>query len=139
MSLSNLVKLNQRVEKSKRRRSAINQRVKISKPPFLDIRYWNWKTRTSNLLIILDITKTRKGITISQSSSFVGNDLITEPLTDESIGQFFWIQILKVTVMKYKKRIRNAVSPVIASMYFHRLISMCCQQYIWNILNSLKR
>lgn len=78
----------------------------------------------------MNITKTRKGITISQSSSFVANDLITEPLTDESIGQFFWLQILKVTVMKYKKKIRNAVLPVIASIYVHRLISMYCQQYI---------
>lgn len=130
MSLSDLVKLNQRVEKSKRRQSAINQRVKISKPPFLDLSLLKLKNRTSNLLIILDITKTRKGIKISQSFYFVANDLTTEPLTEESIGQLFGLQILKVTVMKYKKRIRNAVSPVIASIYLHRLISMCCQQYI---------
>lgn len=130
MSLSNLVKLNQRVEKSKRRQSAINQRVKISKPPFLDLSLLKLKNKNKESAYYLDITKTRKGITISQSSSFVAKDLITEPLTDEIIGQFFWLQILKVTVMKYKKRIRNAVSPVIASIYFHRLISMCCQQYI---------
>lgn len=124
------MKLNQRVEKSKRRQSAINQRVKISKPPFLDFSLLKLKNKNKQSAYYFGYYKTRKGIKISQSFSFVANDLITEPLTEESIGQFFWLQILKVTVMKYKKRIRNAVSPVIASIYFHRLISMCCQQYI---------
>lgn len=130
MSLSNLVKLNQRVEKSKRRRSAINQRVKISKPPFLDLSLLKLKNKNKQSAYYFGYYKTRKGIKISQSFSVVVYDLITEPLTEESIGQLFGLQILKVTVMKYKKKIRNAVLPVIASIYFHRLISMYCQQYI---------
>lgn len=104
MSLSNLVKLNQRVEKSKRKQSAINQREKISKPPFLDLSLLKLKNKNKQSAYYFGYYKTRKGIKISQSFSFVANDLITEPLTEESIGQFFWLQIHKVTVMKYKKK-----------------------------------
>lgn len=55
-------------------------------------------------------------MTISKSFYFWANDLITETLTEETISQLFGLHIPKVTVLKSKKkRIRNAVSPVIAS------------------------
>lgn len=63
----------------------------------------------------MNITKKSKGMAISKSFSFWANDLITETLTEETISQLFGLHILKVTVMKSKKRIRNAILPVIAS------------------------